>query len=171
MSGSYESDRGWADSYLPAVKHIVGPFLLAPAPFERDANEATDLIVLRARDMSIGVRLRRPGYAGRYPGQFTIRSGRPSRVPTELRKIVDGWGDWLFYGHAGQANSITEWLLVDLHALRAAFIRFPKLLHQPDDRVSGERVNHDGTVFRWFQADNLPCEVVIAREPRIKVAA
>ena len=70
---SYANDRLWSDQYLPAVRALVGPLLLVPAPLERDANEATDLIVMRERDMTIGVRLRRPGYAGRYHGQFTIR--------------------------------------------------------------------------------------------------
>jgi len=159
---SYAKDREWSDRYLPRVKQIVGPHLLEPAPFERDVSEATDLIVIRARDMTIGVRLRRPGYAHRFPGEFTIRSNRATGATTELRKIVDGWGDWLFYGHADADDGITEWLLVDLHQLRAAFIRRPGLLHKPDRLASGNQSNGDGTSFMWFRAGRLPAPVVIA---------
>lgn len=159
---SYANDRFWSDQYLPAVRAIVGPLLLIPAPLERDQTEATDLIVMRARDMTIGVRLRRPGYAGRYPGQFTIRSNRGSGTKTELAKIVEGWGDWLFYGHSDGDAGISEWTLVDLHHLRASFIRKPALLHAPDGSASGKKSNSDGTSFIWFDANILPKSVVIA---------
>lgn len=160
---SWQSDKTWADAYMPAVRAIVGPRLLVDAPLERDQKEATDLIVLRARDMTIGVRMRRPGYAGRYPGQFTIRAHRDSGAETELKKIVNGWGDWLFYGHAGDNAQIPEWLLVDLHALRAAWIRRPAILHTPDGGSSGKRSNGDGTHFYWFDVDHLPSDVLIGR--------
>lgn len=162
MTG-YANDRAWSDAYMDAVKAIVGPMLLADAPLVRDRSEATDLIVLGARDMAIGVRLRRPGYAGKYPGQFTIRSHRSSGAKTELTKIVDGWGNWLFYGHAGDGGSIAEWLVIDLDLLRAAFIRFPGLLHSPDGAAAGRKPNGDGTEFRWFQVDLLPAAVVLKR--------
>ena len=71
-----------------------------------------DLVILKARSMAIGVRVRRPGYAERFPGQFTIRSHRESGAKTELRKIVEGWGDWLFYGHADGSGGISDWLLI-----------------------------------------------------------
>ena len=90
---SYQSDRSWSDQFLPQVRAIVGPHLLVPAPFELDAKEATDLMVLRARDMTIAVRLRRPGYADKYRYQFTIRSKRDSGSKTEMAKLLEGWGD------------------------------------------------------------------------------
>ena len=159
----YREDRAWSDGYLPRVREIVGPHLLVPAPLERDQSEATDLIVMRARDMTIGVRLRKPGYAGRFPGEFTIRSSRDSGAKTELAKIVDGWGDWLFYGHTDMSNDIPEWVIVDLHALRAAFIRRPDILHRPDNRTSGKRSNGDGTAFMFFRVSGLPADVLIAQ--------
>lgn len=163
---SYADDREWSDGYMPAVRQLVGPLLLVPAPLERDVKEATDLIVMRARDMTIAVRLRRPGYSNKYPGQFTIRSDRASGVKTELAKIVEGWGDWLFYGHTDGHIGIPEWTVVDLHQLRASFIRLPNLLHAPDGKASGKRSNGDGTSFFWFDANRLPPEVVVAASNR-----
>jgi hypothetical protein len=160
---SWASDKLWSDAYMPAVCNIVGPMLLEPAPLIRDQTEATDLIVLRARDMTIAVRIRREGYAGRYPGQFTVRSKRDSGAETELAKIIKGWGDWFFYGHASGQCGISEWIVIDLHGLRQSFQLVPSILHNPDNLVSGLKANHDGTHFRWFQADRLPDYVTKAR--------
>jgi hypothetical protein len=87
---SYGKDRAWSDRYLPAVQRIVGPLLLAPAPFRVDATEATDLMVMTARDMRIACRVRRPGFAGPYGNEFTMRSRRyDSGAVTEIEKAVE----------------------------------------------------------------------------------
>lgn len=62
--------------------------LLRVAPDYLDTRHATDLPMLDGRDMRIAARVRRHGYAGRYPYDFTIRSRLPSGNPTELAKIV-----------------------------------------------------------------------------------
>lgn len=121
---AFRRDFEWQMQFLPAIRHIVGPLLLQEAPLDLDMKEATDLLVLRARDMRIGCRMRRQGYADRYPYEFTIRSHRDSGAETEMSKITEGWGDWLFYGHAGAAHGeIERWMIVDLHAYRAHLIR------------------------------------------------
>lgn len=137
---------------MPKVRQLVGPHLLVDAPFEVDAKQAADLIVLRARDMTIGCRIRRPGYAERYPYEFTIRAGRDSGAKTELAKIIEGWGDWLFYGHADDFPpnpGISRWMLVDLHAWRAhAIMANGKRLGRPMDNGDGTRfVAYDVTAF------------------------
>jgi hypothetical protein len=142
---SYRRDRTWSDAFIPAIKRIVGAHVLEPSSFEIDAHEAADLVVLIARDLRIAARVRRPGFADRYPYQFTIRAHRDSGALTELQKIVDGWGDWLFYGHAVDDRHIGAWMIVSLHALRAAMIR---RLIAPD--MMGCMNNGDGTRFRWF---------------------
>ena len=116
---SYASDRAWSDIMLNEIRQIVGPHLLRPTSFEMDCEQAADLFVFTARDMTIAARVRRPGYADRYPYEFTVRSGRDSGATTELAKIVDGWGDWFFYGHANDNDAIVRWWLVDLKAFRS----------------------------------------------------
>ncbi len=41
--GNYGDDRKWSDEYLPAVKRIVGPYLLSEAPFEVDGHATLNL--------------------------------------------------------------------------------------------------------------------------------
>lgn len=125
-------------------------------------NQATDLMMLDARDMRVAARVRRPGNAQRYPYQFTIRSRLPSGTETELSKIVNGKGDWLFYGHASAAQSnVVNWWLIDLNAFRGELIRqstngWP--IH------SGDQMNPDGTWFKWVDIRSFP------KEPRLVVA-
>lgn len=155
---SYQNDRSWSDGYIPALRQIVGPLLLDEAPVEQDIAQATDLIVLMARDMRIGCRVRRPGYADRFPWQFTIRSTRDSGATTELTKIIDGWGDWLVYAHAADTHEpfLSRWFVLDLHAFRAKLIRNDKLRH------AAEVANGDGTHFVPYDVRVFPPELVVA---------
>lgn len=143
---SYEADREWSDRFLPQVKGIIGPLLLEPAEFEQDAMEATDLIVLHARDMRIGVRIRRNDYLKKYGNEITFRFKRDSGAQTEWEKILRGWGDWFFYGFAGAGDlpPLSRWYLVDLNGLRYQYGQEKPFLKW------GLGDNHDGTYFKWF---------------------
>lgn len=143
MSG-YSSDRQWSDQFIPRIKRIVGPLLLEPAPIEEDNNHATDLIILNARDRRIACRMRRHGFAEKFPNDFTIRSQRDSGHETELSKIVNGLGDWFFYGHATVDSFISRWMVVDLSAWRSHRIRNP---HRCKPAMFS---NNDGTHFAVF---------------------
>ncbi len=70
----YATNRRWSDQFLPQIKRIVGCHLLETAPDPLDWHQITDLLMLDARDMRIAARVRRPGFANKYPCQFTIRS-------------------------------------------------------------------------------------------------
>ena len=143
---SYGEDRQWSDRFIPRIREIVGPHLLVPSSFEEDTERAADLVILRARDMTIACRVRRHGYLARYPGQFTIRCQRDSGAATELEKIVNGWGDWMFYGHSNASeDGIERWWLLDLAAWRAHMIRDKGTIKM------GKQPNGDGTYFAWFE--------------------
>lgn len=150
----FNIDYKWQLKFLPLVKKIIGPMLLVPAPFELDATQATDLILLTARDMRIACRLRRAGYADRYPWDFTIRSARDNGATTELKKLQDGLGDWFFYGHVSEIppKAITRWFLIDLNVWRA---------HHATVRPT-EKANGDGTYFLAYDVRYFPHSLVIA---------
>lgn len=158
----YTVNRHWSDQFLPEIKSIIGSHILHAAPDPLDHFQATDLLMLDAKDMRIAARVRRHGYADRYPHQFTIRAKLPTGAETELSKIVNGHGDWMFYGHAGaDGQSILNWWLIDLRAFRAALIRHKtagSFLHM------GDKCNADGTWFKWFDIRSFP------KEPPLVVA-
>jgi len=162
---SFRNDFEWAQRFMPDVKQHIGPLLLEEASLDRDQSEATDLIVLTARDMRIGVRIRRPGYAERYPNEFTIRAYRDSGAQTELGKIINGWGDWLFYGHAmdGASVRVCPWMVVDLKRLRSLWIRHPLREALADAKWCGRKSNGDGTHFVWFDVSRMPSDILVGQ--------
>ena len=152
---SYSADRRWSDAFIPAIKQIVGPLLLEESSFEVDTQQAADLVVMNARDKTIACRVRRAGYADRYGNEFTIRAKRDTGAKTELEKIIDGFGDWMLYGHANQdGKSLSRWMVISLPALRAAIIRKQA---QPIKKSNG-----DGTHFVSFDIRQLPGSCLIA---------
>ena len=153
--GAYGVDRSWSDGMISQIKKLVGPHLLESAPLDVDREQATDLMVLRARDMRIAARVRRSGYADKYCNQFTIRSRRDNGVETELSKIINGWGDWFFYGHADGLGVIWMWMIIDLNVFRGSLIRNVKI-------EFGDKANGDGTFFRWFNVRSFPPSIMIA---------
>lgn len=155
----YDKDREWSDRFIPAIKRIVGPMLLDAAPELEDQKHATDLMVFTARDLRIAARMRKPGYADRYPWEFTIRNSRPTGARTEFEKIVEGFGDWLFYGHSNaQQNDVERWMVVDLKRFRSAFVyRNSRELLRYEHKT-----NPDRTTFFAFDVRSFPAEAVIA---------
>ena len=139
----YSINRRWSDQFLPQIKRIVGSYLLETSPDPLVWHQATDLLMLDARDMRIAARVCRPGYANLFSHQFAIRSRVASGAETELSKIVNGKGDWLFYGHANAPQTAIEsWYLIDLRAFRAGLIR-----QGADGLVWGTKCNADGARF------------------------
>ncbi|MDF0602311.1 hypothetical protein P1J78_16345 [Psychromarinibacter sp. C21-152] len=156
MNFPYAINRSWSDRFIPEIQRIVGAHLLSIAPDAFDMHEATDLLMMEAKDLHIAARVRRPGYARVYPYDFTIRAQVPSGAETELSKIVNGKGDWMFYGHAdASGRGLASWWLIDLRAFRAGLIR--QATNGYPIRC-GDRTNPDGTRFKWFDIRSFPPE-------------
>jgi len=158
MTTGYTENRQFSDRFIPQIKLLVAPHLLAEAPLMVDQQEATDLIVMRARDMKIACRIRRPEYRVKYAGQFTIRSHCGNNAKTELAKIVEGFADWMFYGFAvdDDSDQIKPWYLISLDAWRAHMIRGKKQLKKCGG--CGQKTNSDNTKFAWFKIDKFPSD-------------
>ncbi len=148
---NYPEQRAWSDKFIPAIQQIVGPLLLTPAPFELDAKQATDLIVLNARDMRIAARVRTHKYFEKYGSEFTVRSQTKSGAETELSKMTNGFGDWMFYGHANKTETgFILWSVINLHHWRAALIR------DKGGIKTSKQHNTDGTGFVSFDIRSFP---------------
>lgn len=149
---NYRDDRTWSDRFIPAIKRIVGPFVLEISSVEADQEEASDLTIIKAEGISIACRVRRPGYAVRYGSQITFRYARPSGAKTEWEKIIfGGFADWMFYGHSNASEDDLElWWLVNLDALRWH-------VRNPARSIKrGFGVNPDGTRFAWIDLSTIP---------------
>lgn len=151
----WENDKRWSDRFLPEIKAILGRFLIKEASREEDAERNTDLVVLKMDSVRIACRIRRNAYLGSYGNQFTIRSGRPSGIKTELTKIVEGWGNFLFYGFSNKEETqIEQWKIADLNVFRLEFNR--KICALPRLQIPGyTQKNQDRSssflAFDWCQ--------------------
>lgn len=119
----YHASREWSDLFINRVKQIVGPRMMREADFEIDTRQATDLMVMAAKDIRVACRVRGHYYAERYPFDFTLRSKGPGDR-TELQKVIDGWADWMFYGFTNkEQNDLPRWYIIDYSVFRADLIR------------------------------------------------
>ena len=163
-------DKDFADQrkFLPEVIDILGAKLArrtwieAPPPDDMERN--TDLLVLQQQNDATrcAVRLRTYSYWPKYPDEFTIRSDRPEGGKTELRKIVQGWGTYNFYGFRSEDDStIHAWMIGDLNVFRSW--HSDQLLRT--HKIPGlEQANGDGSSkFRAYRLDDLPGGFVLAR--------
>lgn len=148
----YDLDRKWSDHWLPLVKQTLALYCIVETPDEIDRKQAADLMTIARR---IAVRLRRAGFLDAYRYEFTIRSRRDNGAGVELPKVLQGYGDWMFYAHADEQNGrLALWWLVDLHAFRIAI--------SGDHPIrSGEKPNGDGTHFRWYDLRSFPAHLPI----------
>ena len=158
----WQDDKRWSDRFIPQIREIVARRLILEAPLEEDQQHNTDLIVLRSSAVRIACRVRRGQYADRYGDEFTIRTRRQQGSKTELAKILEGWGDVLFYGFA-DGDAIARWLLGDLDVFRAWYRDEVQRL-PPGCPAGIVQTNGDhSSQFMAFKLGWLPPEFIIAR--------
>lgn len=111
-------------------------------------------MVLTLGPARIACRIRDDSYRARYGHEFTLRSSLPSGGRTELSKVIEGWGDYFFYGFADE-NRLTQWFIGDLKAFRLWLAR---TIADNGGKMPGEcRRNHDGSsAFRIFDKNAIP---------------
>ena len=151
---TWQEEKRWSDRFLPEIKRILGELFIGEPPQEEDAERNTDLIVLKLEPLRFGCRIRRNEYLARYGGEFTIRSGRPSGVKTELTKIIEGWGDYLFYGFSdAEEKLLAKWTIIDLKAFRLWYMR---KLAACEKAGSAQNNNDDSSGFIAFLLADMP---------------
>lgn len=157
-----QRDFDWQRCFIPELKRIVGEHLIGEAPAEEDAERNTDLIVLRLEAVRVACRIRHWQYIHDYGDEFTIRASRPSGAKTEMRKLVEGFGDYILYAFADEKEEhLAAWLLGDLSLFRGWFAeQLMRIGKAPGTR----RHNGDGTSFYAFNILDLPADFVVARK-------
>ena len=167
----WQKDKRWSDRFLPEIKRILGEHLISEPPIEEDAERNTDLMVLRLDAVRIGCRVRKYEYLKQYGDEFTIRAGRPTGAKTELTKIIEGWGNYFFYGFSDEyEQNLAQWILGDLNALR---IYINRQLYANGGRFPGSmKYNVDNSSnFIAFKQNAIPGFIVAQKDsPLIKCA-
>ena len=159
---NWQDDKRWSDRFIPEIKSILGLYLIGEPPLEEDAEHNTDLMVLKMDAVRIACRIRKHSYLANYGDEFTIRTYRPSGQKTELAKIIEGWGNYMFYGFSDiDQNCLSKWCLLDLNVFRLWLMRYMAL--NKGKLPSKEQNNVDNSSrFMAFQISNAPDEIVVA---------
>jgi len=162
VANGWQADKRWSDTFLPEIKGILGLHLIGEPPIEEDAERNTDLMVLRMEAVRIGCRIRRFD-ALKYLAEFTIRAGRPSGVKTELTKVIEGWGDYFFYGFGdSEGRNLHAWTLADLRVFRRWYMA--ELFENDRRKAPGSKQNNvDGSSYFYaYKWRDLPPDFVVA---------
>lgn len=160
----WQENKAWADRFMPEVKRILGEHLIGGAPYEEDRDHNTDLIVLRLDPVRIACRIRRHKYLAQYANEFTIRAHTRYSTKTELAKIIEGWGDYMFYGFADDADrALAAWTLINLRPFRLWLAT--ETCRRHGQLPGTERANSDGSsTLRAFRLAELPDDAIVARQ-------
>lgn len=164
MNG-WKDDKRWSDRFLPEIKRILGEHLIGEPPIEEDQERNTDLIVLKMEAVRIACRIRRNEYLEKYPNEFTIRTKRPTGIKTEIEKIIEGWGDYLFYGFSNkEENKLAGWFIISLNAFRLWFMKY---LRNNNGKPPGhQKINSDGSsAFAGYNVNDMPDDIVFKKYP------
>lgn len=134
---SFQDSKKWSDRFIPEIQKILGMTLINYANEKEDMYHNTDLIVITKGSVRIACRIRRFKYLEKYGNEFTIRKSRPSGNKSELEKIKEGWGDYLFYGFCNEEEtSLLKWSLCSLAIFRGHYESVEKSAIRNLDRSS-----------------------------------
>ena len=177
---NYDQERAFSDSFAPEIERILltQKHLLyntydkhgkIEADFymgnrQQDNYENTDFWLksdgFHAR---VSARIRRFRYWKKYHNDVTFRVSSPIGEKIEWAKMLDGLGDFNFYGFATQDESaIYSWSLLDLTELR-------KILEKktPFKDMGGQfKRNTDGTGFLAIPIDRIGPAVLLSRREK-----
>lgn len=162
----WEKDKQETDLFLPMVKAICAAYVLSEAPLEEDREHNTDLMVLAADGLRIAVRIRTPRYWKLYPHDFTLRDSRPSGQLTEWAKVLQGFGDYFFYGfRSEEPPHLLAFGLLDLPTFRTWVEHY--MQHWGEFPGRGNIPNGDGSsTFRAIQWKAVPPEAILTMYPK-----
>lgn len=177
----YDYDRRFSDQFLAPIQCLLGMALLRVADDEEDMKRASDFMCLKTVDtpiQRIAARVRRwPKHYERFPQDFTVRLSRPTGAETEASKIVDGWGDVMFYGHGyvdeNGRPKIPHYMVIDLHAWRKVINAHAAcdVFGDPawdDHQFWKIKTNWDGTQFVAFHAQHMRQIIIDANIPGLR---
>jgi hypothetical protein len=152
-----------SEKMMPVIKTAIGRipsryfFDIEDATFEKDTQEATDLIIkLSGGDVAVRVRGYKYSYPDGKPLAFDLSIRWRSRygLKTEIDKLREGFGRWYFFAIAHpNEDGLCDGCLIDLNKMRSSGIL-------QDEKLWQINPNTDGTAGGYIAArklQNLGC--------------
>ena len=161
---SWQDDKAWADKNVRQARTIVGYYATQVACDVLDIEQATDLITERKQVAWRMRRRRNRDNFADFGNTITVRSKRPSGVPTELDKIREGFGDWflLCYPHSND-EGIEHWGVFNLDVFREVDRDWGWIKNRRDIW------NYDGSsAFRSYPITKMPDAFIVGASPGLR---
>ena len=151
---AYSERKNWSDMFLNDIKMKLGLHLFQTAPYAEDRERNTDLMVLTGDVGRIACRVRRSKFYEHYGDEFTVRNTAGIHQ-SEYQKILDGWGDIMFYGFCDAFEGFVEhYVIIDLNVFRQA----------ENGIVADKKDNGFGdSGFKAFKFHSFPPDLIIAK--------
>ena len=157
---TFSGRMSWSKQFLPAQYKIIEHFAprldfskaanhinICEATEDDDKNFETDVYVCNYNKLNIALRVRE-GKSTDY-GDIMIRSKTKYGSPSELDKIMQGYGDYYLYCWTdpnSDSFTINEYLFIDLDAFR---------VHMNDVFLGVKAFPYEGTASARFSIDLL----------------
>jgi len=154
---TYLENRKWSDQYIPEMRRILSKYFWCKESeihedIERDLMENTDLILPNGQ--TVACRVRKNEYLYSYRYQFTFRYSNPFGCKTEFEKMLDGYGDWLFYSFAeNNTNKLSAGFIGNLDAFRLWYFDV-RPRSKPLEFKQNEGDNNGFVIFRYTEVPN-----------------
>jgi hypothetical protein len=83
---------------------------------------------------------------------------------TEFKKILNGNGDFILYGFAGEDGKMKSWKILNLKVFRETiWDEYRRRKANEPRKVTEQKIrNHDGTGFLAFDVRDFPAGLVVA---------
>ena len=168
--GIYKQLRKQFDPDLPQVAEIFlkesgGKTSVSVSSNYDDINNCSDMYMVttypdgEVKEHNLGVRGRSFKYFASYKDEFTIRGEVISGNKTEVKKILEGKGDFLFYYFRNPAgDKIMAWRIINLHKFRIYLKGY--LENMPFESLT-KISNGDGSYLLPFNVNDMPSGVVL----------
>ena len=163
----FKEDKAWSDSYMNQVRLAMSTHFLQLGSFKEDTEMNTDLRIIDFQSVKGGIgagrissRLRH--YDPMYPDNvdiYTMRYSRPSGMKTEFPKVMEGFGDFFFYGIMNR-GILAVYKIYCLAEFRIWIKQYQKD-HNGDLPAIKRNNTDDSSDFLIFEDRDTPKEVIL----------
>jgi len=160
--GDYKNNRALADAFngpvMDALKFSFNTNDVQISSKFQDTKQAADFIVGKSPPAKVAARVRNYEYWRNYKWDITVRSRSLFNKKTELDKILEGHGDYIFYGFLNPTGDVLHyWRLCDLNVFRW------NIQHNDyaSERPLFAKQNSDGTKLATYDVRKMKGDFVI----------
>lgn len=161
---NFEMNFEWSERFKNEIKQILYIYFnsleFTEGTLEEDRYQCTDLISINNK-IRISARVRRFKFYRNNYDELTLTEN-PDKKP-ELKKIMEGWGNYYFYGYCDKNESrIHAWAIYDLDIFRSWILDYMFLYSTFPGKIRDKNDSNGTEKFRIIDVTNVP-NIIVAK--------